>query len=59
MQALALVFARPHRKFREALVLAEHDPAALAVALDELERLPALNKRKILCGYADVVRAPR
>jgi hypothetical protein len=57
MRALALVFVRPQRDFLEALARAEIDSAALVTALELLEKLPALPKRKLLATYADLSRA--
>ena len=51
MQALALVLARPHTEFVVALRRAESDPASLPQALELLERLPAVTRRRLLATY--------
>jgi hypothetical protein len=58
LRAIALTFARPHREFLNALTRAESDVSALAPALELLEALPALPKRRVLATYADLARLP-
>jgi hypothetical protein len=56
LRAIALTFARPHRELLEALARVEHDDTALAPALELLEALTALPKRRLLATFADLGR---
>jgi len=57
MRAIGLTLARRFPDLLDALERAEREPAALPVALELLERLPALNKRRMLGTYCDLGRA--
>jgi hypothetical protein len=53
-RALAGVFAHRFPDFAAALMAAEGgDAAALSLAHELLDRLPALNRRRLLASYAD------
>lgn len=54
MRALANVFAHRHPQFVEALRAGETDPTALDQALQLLNELPALNRRRLLASYGAV-----
>jgi hypothetical protein len=56
LRALAIVFAHRHQELITALRAAETDPAALHRANDLLDRLPALNRRRLLAVYLDLAR---
>lgn len=52
LRALAGIFAWPDRSFRDLLWDAEEgDPTVLEAAYIELDRLPALRRRKLLSAY--------
>jgi hypothetical protein len=52
MRGLALVLTRGETAFIDALTRAERDPTALATAAELLERVPARQRRNLLCTYA-------
>jgi hypothetical protein len=55
-RALDGVFAHRHPEFAAALLAAESgDQGALRLAHDLLDRLPALNRRRLLASYAEHV----
>jgi hypothetical protein len=55
MRALALVHCRYEVGFLKSLQRAETDETALAAALEQLERLPALRRRHLLATYAQLI----
>lgn len=59
MRVLAMVFARPHADLIATLRDAEHNPAALSTALDLLDALPALPRRRIIATFAALGRTVR
>jgi hypothetical protein len=59
MRAIGLTFARRFPELIDALARAEREPAALALSLELLERLPTLNRRRILATYCDLGRPLR
>jgi hypothetical protein len=52
MRALAFVFCGPAHPLTMALLEAEADDAAAIAALDHLDALPALRRRRLLAAYA-------
>jgi hypothetical protein len=57
LRALAHVFAHRHPDFATALLAAERgDDDALRRAQELLDRLPALNRRRLLASYAAQAR---
>jgi len=58
-RALALVFARQHEAFIEALRSAETEPPALTRAADLFNHLPTLHQRRLIAAYAALARARR
>ena len=56
MRALATVFLGPNHEFTSTLAAAENDPAAARRALEDLDRLAALPRRRILAVYAEIAR---
>jgi hypothetical protein len=60
MRALAGVFLRSQYGFTRALIQAESgDKQALALALEMLDRLPAVGKRQLLLSYNNLSREAR
>jgi hypothetical protein len=60
LRALAGVFAHRHPEFAAALMQAEAgDQGALRQARELLDRLPALNRRRLLASYAEHVALRR
>jgi hypothetical protein len=60
LAALGGVFAHQHRDFQDALVVAEGgDVAALRRASELLDKLPALNRRRLLASYAEHMAATK
>lgn len=58
LRAIALLLARPHVAFTAALRRAEADARALQDAAVELDRLPALTRRRVLSAYLALGRPP-
>jgi hypothetical protein len=56
MRALAGVFCHHHPQFAEALRAAETDQAELERALQLLDELPALNRRRLLASYGAMTK---
>jgi hypothetical protein len=59
MRALALVHCRHEIDFLKSLQRAETDATALPVALEQLDRLPALRRRHLLATYAQLIGGRR
>ena len=59
LRALALVFCGPGHPLVHALLAAERDGAAAAAAHQELDKLPALQRRRVLANYAALVTPGR
>jgi hypothetical protein len=56
LRALAGVFCHRHQQFVEALRAAETNEAELGRALQLLDELPALNRRRLLASYSTVAK---
>jgi hypothetical protein len=56
LRALAGVFCHRFPSFGEALLRAETEPTALNEALQLLDQLPALNRRRLLASYSNLSR---
>lgn len=59
LRALTLVYCGPAHPLAKAMAAAAMDPAAADAALTELERLPALCRRRLLATFGTLLSTPR